>query len=774
MSRAPRALVLDVQGLQSPMHRERGIARYIQGHAAALWRTGRVAMAGLNPNWPMAAGLPDELIASSVARWNTAEELNAVAAERLAYLVMSPFELGARADAVQPPSLQHRDALRVVTLYDLIPLIMRDTYLSDPATRRRYESRLRLIESADVVLAISEQSRRDAIDRLSIPHDRVVNIGAAISPFFRPGDADEARALVATSLPSIVRPFLLCVSGEDNNRKNVDGLVAAYAALGADLRRSHQLVVACKLSPEGRRLWESAARNAGLGSDEVVFTGRVSDDELRALYQRAVASVSPSLYEGFGLPAIEAAACGCPSVGARTSALPELTSDDRALFDPTSVEEMAAVLDRVLADEDWRNQLAAEQQPKTHGFTWDEVARRTLEAIDTAPPPLVSAKPRRMRFAIASPLPPTMSGVADYTASVLKSLSAIAEVDAYFTGNEPPVGDFGASRVRSIAALERFATAGMYDALIYVIGNSAFHHEIVEVARRVPGSVWFHDVRLAGLYLSMPTGRFDPGWRRARGVMVDRLVRQYGARVPQPVFDAWNDPTVYDEHAIGLTGELVTRAPTVFVNSPYARRLVELDQAPTGRSPHMTVLPFGSRRPAVVADRSAGCDVVVPGWMDPIKQPELALQAVALLRRSVPHASVTFVGNIAPELAVDLEKLAKDLDVPATFRGHVDEATYWEVLSSAACAVALRKASRGESSAASNDCLAVGVPVVTNAPTAPDCLGAHRVRADAGAAEIADAIATALADTAPIGSDLPTFDAVAAALVQAVRAGVSE
>ncbi|MBA2609924.1 MAG: glycosyltransferase [Actinobacteria bacterium] len=772
MTQAPRALVLDVQGLQSPLHRERGIARFIQGHAAALGRSGRVAMFGLNPSWPMAADLPAELLDSPALRWNTARELAAVEADRIAYLLMSPFELGARADAIQPPALQHRDSLRVVTLYDLIPLIMRATYLTDPNTRRRYETRLRVVESADLVLAISEQSRHDAIERLALREDRVVNIGAGLSPFFRMARADEhPDQLVRAALPQITRSFVLCVSGEDNNRKNIDGLIRAYARLRRDMRDAHQLVVTCKLSPQGRALWQATADLAGLAPSDVVFTGGVTDEVLRALYQTATASVSPSLYEGFGLPAVEAAACGCPSVGARTSALGELSDDAGALFDPTSTDEMTAVMDRALADEAWRDQLAHAQQRASGRFNWDAVAARTLDAIDRSAPPAAPRSRPRLRMAIVSPLPPVMSGVADYTARVVASLSKIADVDAYYTpSGHAPSAPLGAARARPADALERFATPGMYDGLIYVVGNSAAHHEVVEIARRVPGIVWFHDVRLAGLYLSMPSGRFDPGWRRARGVMEDRLIRQYGARLSQEVMDRWNDPTVYDRHGLGLTGELVARAPLVLVNSEHAARLVRLDQAPTARPLTIDVLPFAARDPSVLASRNdTSSEVVVPGWMDWIKQPDVAIDAIARVRQTSPNVTLTFVGNMSPDLQRDLCDLARDLAVPTRFLGYVDEATYWQSIGRAGCAIALRKASRGESSAAASDCLAAGVPVVTNSATAAGGPALHVVPVDATPGQVAEAVLAALAARPNEAIALPTFDDLAESLLEAVN-----
>ncbi len=774
MTFAGRALTLDIQTLQTGQYRDRGIPRFVQAHAAALMDTGRVAMLSLNPSWPFPPQLRDQLAHSPLLRWGTAAAFNELDADRLAHLVMCPFELEARADAIVPPALRHRDALLAVTLYDLIPHIYRDRYLGDPARRRRYDTRVRLVESADVVLAISEQTRRDAIDRLGVAPDRVTNIGAGVSSFFRPATDDDApRALVRASVREITRPFVLCVSGEDNNRKNIESLFAAYAALPPSVRAGFQLVVACTLSNHGRKQWSDAARHAGLRSDEVVLTGFVDDETLRALYQTATLSIAPSLYEGFGLPAFEAVACGCPTIGSRTSALPDLVDHPAAIFDPTDVGQMSAALAANLVDDDARASLAAAQFAGVGRFTWHEVAARTLAAVDGAPAPRSVRAPRRARIAILAPLPPTLSGVADYSAHVIPALSAIADVDVFSAGDVSPAPLLCESRVRPTAAFELHTTPAAYDGVIYVVGNNHSHRDIVDIASRVPGLVWLHDTRLAGLALSVHAHSFDPGLRKARKAMLEQLERQYGARLLPELIERWNEPALYDDHGLGVTGDLVSGAQRVLVNSAHAEHLVRLDQKPTARDVPITVLPFGVRQPSValtsiVKQRNR---VVAPGWMDWIKQPELVVRALACVRRSEPVVSLVFVGYMRDEVQRELRHLAETLHVDVRFLGHVSEAEYWQTLAAAECAVVLRKTSHGESSATVNDALAAGTPVITNAPSAVavPLEAVTLVESDADETAIAAAILAMLADPRVPAVELPNFADVAAALLEVVE-----
>jgi len=118
------------------------------------------------------------------------------------------------------------------------------------------------------------------------------------------------------------------------------------------------------------------------GPGEIVMTGRVSADELDALYRGADAFVYPSLYEGFGLPVVEAMARGVPTITSATSSLPEVAGDAADLVDPRSVRELTDALERVLTDAGHAESLAARGRAQAERFSWDETARLTLEVYE--------------------------------------------------------------------------------------------------------------------------------------------------------------------------------------------------------------------------------------------------------------------------------------------------------------------------------------------------------------------------------------------------------
>ena len=230
----------------------------------------------------------------------------------------------------------------VVTLHDLIPAVFPKENMPDTGVRRAYWARLELARHADRVLNVSHATARDAIRLLGLRPERMAVTGGGVSDDFRPpASPDAARAALRQHRPSLESEYVLFTGGMDY-RKNTSGLLEAYAGLPQDLRERFALVVVGRLAvddPHGS--FHDQAEALGI-SDRLVLTGHVPDDELILLYQAASLFVFPSLYEGFGLPVVEALACGAPAIVGRNSSLVELVDEDEALFDssdPASIRD---------------------------------------------------------------------------------------------------------------------------------------------------------------------------------------------------------------------------------------------------------------------------------------------------------------------------------------------------------------------------------------------------------------------------------------------------
>lgn len=257
-----------------------------------------------------------------------------------------------------------------VTIHDLIPRLL-PAYRGGVLPRSYTALAMHTARRADVVLTDSAASRQDIVTHLDVSPTRVHAVPLAAEDAFRPVEGAEtpARVRARYALPA---NFILYLGGFDV-RKNLAGLLRAYARISP---QAPPLVVAGKLpaadtafTPDPRRL----AAEMGVAG-RVHFTGWVDEADKPALYTLARVFVFPSLYEGYGLPAAEAAACGTPVVASNTSSLPE-AAPDALLVDPTDPAALAAAIEQALA--------APRLQPAAGRRTWRDVAAETLTALET-------------------------------------------------------------------------------------------------------------------------------------------------------------------------------------------------------------------------------------------------------------------------------------------------------------------------------------------------------------------------------------------------------
>jgi glycosyltransferase involved in cell wall biosynthesis len=275
---------------------------------------------------------------------------------------------------VPPPTNSRRV---VVTVHDLA---FKRFPESAPHGTRWWLARLdRALERAARIIVVSESTRRDLLDRYPVDPARVGVIPLGVDrSVFRAADAD-AVARVRSRI-GIDRPYLLYLGGIEP-RKNLPNLLAAFSTLTPDI----SLVIAgsgVEWNPEGSDLLGRAL--AGLPEEvraRVHRTGYVSESDKVALLTGAEALVYPSLYEGFGLPVLEAMACGTPVVTSNVASLPEVAGNAAVLVDPADPAAIAEGIDRSLGDVELRRRLIAAGFRRAEGYSWDDTARRTAEVL---------------------------------------------------------------------------------------------------------------------------------------------------------------------------------------------------------------------------------------------------------------------------------------------------------------------------------------------------------------------------------------------------------
>jgi glycosyltransferase involved in cell wall biosynthesis len=266
-----------------------------------------------------------------------------------------------------------------LTHYDMIPLVLEDLYMPPGFFRDHYLRRLESVKKADLLLAISDYSRNEAIEWLKREPHSVASISAAVDNNFSDVELDPEQVIKSYGLKG---GYLLYAPGGFDPRKNIGRLIEAYSGLNVEIRKKHPLVIASKLHPGIKDHWESIAREKGLDTEDLIFTDYVPDDHLKCLYKKCHAYVFPSLHEGFGLPVLEAMVCGAPVIGANRTSVPEAIGLQEALFDPESVDEMREKLHQICTDEDYRTVLLEHAKIQPSKFSWKRSAELAVNAIE--------------------------------------------------------------------------------------------------------------------------------------------------------------------------------------------------------------------------------------------------------------------------------------------------------------------------------------------------------------------------------------------------------
>lgn len=269
-----------------------------------------------------------------------------------------------------PPAAGYRRG--IITVHDLNFLYFPE--LLTPESRRYYADQIAwAVRRADRIIAVSEATRRDLIERLHVPERRIAVIYEAAAPAFKPlPPADVAAVLARYALA----PGYLLFVGTLEPRKNLPVVLAAYARLRERRADAPPFVLA------GRKGWlfqEIFATVARLDlARDVRFLDRPRREDFPALYGGAGALVLASRYEGFGLPVLEAMQCGTPVVASNRAALPEIIGDAGLLIDPDEPESIAAALERILYEDALRDDLRERGLARASRFSWTRTARETL------------------------------------------------------------------------------------------------------------------------------------------------------------------------------------------------------------------------------------------------------------------------------------------------------------------------------------------------------------------------------------------------------------
>jgi glycosyltransferase involved in cell wall biosynthesis len=279
----------------------------------------------------------------------------------------------------------------VVTIHDLIHVMFPEALPSRAARLYARVMLWRALRRADAVITVSQASREAICGHFRVPHERIRVIYNGVDERFRPLEPDRTRAVLEglgadrsvdrsefRRAPPLDRPYFLHV-GELARRKNIGRLLTAFALACRQGLVSNLVFVG--QTPEQVPLVREMLRHHP-DRDRMVFTGHLLEEQLPALYNGALALVVASLYEGFGLPLLEAMACGTPAIASKVGALPEVSGEAALGIDPYSPEEIAAALLRMEGDAGLRENLSALGRERARDFSWERCRQETLAVYE--------------------------------------------------------------------------------------------------------------------------------------------------------------------------------------------------------------------------------------------------------------------------------------------------------------------------------------------------------------------------------------------------------
>lgn len=258
----------------------------------------------------------------------------------------------------------------IITIHDIIPLVMEKEYLQSTLKKLLYLIRLKwAVKRARIIIADSVHTKNDLIKYLGISENKIKVIYLGIDNGFRVLVDIDMHCKIKQKY-GIEKPFILGI-GSNEPRKNAVRLIKAFQIFKEKYPSDIQLVIIGK--PWLQQKCESICYN------DVSFIGYVDEEDLVALYNCTEAFVFPSLYEGFGLPPLEAMACGAPVITSNLSSLPELVGDSAVLIDPYNIEQIADAIWRVISDKDFALLLKNKGLEHVRRFTWEKSIRELLE-----------------------------------------------------------------------------------------------------------------------------------------------------------------------------------------------------------------------------------------------------------------------------------------------------------------------------------------------------------------------------------------------------------
>lgn len=611
---------------------------------------------------------------------------------------------------------KHPAFLRAAVLHDFIPVDW-PGYLPNPPARIRYLANVARLRSFDLFFPVSEYTGSRLCEITGVSRTRVHVSGAPVRRSLY--EARDGLRMIQSPYGR-EDPYFVTVGGDDR-RKNTEAALKAVKRLNLIYDRRIPLkVIGFYCDPYKFDLLDLAGHSEGAGFLE--FYPGISDEALVSLHAGAIAAIAPSYIEGFSLPVVEAAVSGCPVIASTCAAQMELIEQPEALFDPDDPVALSEKLEALLASPELRESLVSSQAYLAAKFHENAVGRRIWNAIaakfEERRKSATVIRRQKPQVAFLSPYPPDLSGVARYTAMTMKEGEKLFQSDIY-TDASRPLAIHSASRDAGTISLAPLA-AGRYNAVISVLGNSAYHTRIFDIFERYGGPCILHDGRLTKIYFH----------RLGQDKFLQLAATLLGRPIAMDEAITWLQdrslPCLFLEPIIERASPLIVQTETQrrLLKNRYGADAQVTTCCPTVHFEDACLTPAAKREARTRHGIASGAFLVSSfGYVGREKGAAECIMATELLRSWSIPAELYFVGDVGPEKD-ELDRISILYNIAAHVHyspEFLDDATYRDFLIASDAAVQLRSYALGQLSAALTDCISAGLRSVANSDLAESC-----------------------------------------------------
>ena len=604
----------------------------------------------------------------------------------------------------------------ITTVYDIIPYIMKEKYLSDKNNFNCYMKCVNNLRWSDELFVISESVKTDLVKYLNFSPDNIKVIWGAVDERYRVVDISDSEKALLLDKFGITKPFVMCTGGEDG-RKNLDGLIRAYSLMPENIKRSYQLVVVCKLSENGMKNLKSVAESSHVAND-VIFTNFVSDEELLKFYNLASLMAFPSKYEGFGLPIVEAWACGTPVLTADNSSLKEIGGDAVILVNADSDKSIADGMSHMLSDEKILSEYTEKGVKRLELYRWDNVSKNIISLINNIQTKKTSlSKPERLKIAFFTPLPPIQSGISDYSEDIINELCFYCDIDVFIeeTYNATPVFPPNVVIYSHKAYPSR---RSRYADTVFQVGNSEYHFYMYQYIKQFHGTVVLHDYNLHGAFHCLALSKGKGNYLLYRNMIDTDLPADIADNYIQSLKNGSALPDLYN---MELNSYITDSADRIIVHSNYAKKKLLMKNIER----NVTVIPLYAKilMPAdsrILKQKNGfSADTVIIsafGGIHETKRIIPLLKSFSRLEKENKNVHLMLVGKPSEDIKQELEQTinSENLNNSVTVTGYINLDKFNEYIDMTDICVNLRYPYNGETSGSLMRILAKGKCVVVN------------------------------------------------------------